>query len=287
MDLTALHIFKTVAEEGGITRAAAKLHRVQSNVTTRVRQLEERLGTRLFLRENRKLVLSPEGKVLLGYADQMLRLSSEAQTALRKGTPRGTLRVGTMESTAATRLPPVLSRYHLAYPDVRIELITGTSGALVAKVAAYELEAAFVADPAQPERFDSQPAFKEELVLIAPKSLAPITSPRQIADHTVIAFGTGCTYRRGLEDWLKRADARPRGVMEFHSYHAIVACVASGAGLAIVPRAVISAVLGRKQVQIYPLPAHIAKAKTVLIWRKGHLSTALEALGRQLTRITR
>jgi len=287
MDLTALHIFKTVAEEGGITRAAAKLHRVQSNVTTRVRQLEERLGTRLFLRENRKLVLSPEGKVLLGYADQMLRLSSEAQTALRKGTPRGTLRVGTMESTAATRLPPVLSRYHLAYPDVRIELITGTSGALVAKVAAYELEAAFVADPAQPERFDSQPAFKEELVLIAPKSLAPITSPRQIADHTVIAFGTGCTYRRRLEDWLKRADARPRGVMEFHSYHAIVACVASGAGLAIVPRAVISAVLGRKQVQIYPLPAHIAKAKTVLIWRKGHLSTALEALGRQLTRIPR
>jgi len=287
MDLTALHIFKTVAEEGGITRAAAKLHRVQSNVTTRVRQLEERLGTRLFLRENRKLVLSPEGKVLLGYADQMLRLSSEAQTALRKGTPRGTLRVGTMESTAATRLPPVLSRYHLAYPDVRIELITGTSGALVAKVAAYELEAAFVADPAQPERFDSQPAFKEELVLIAPKSLAPITSPRQIADHTVIAFGTGCTYRRRLEDWLKRADARPRGVMEFHSYHAIVACVASGAGVAIVPRAVISAVLGRKQVQIYPLPAHIAKAKTVLIWRKGHLSTALEALGRQLTRIPR
>jgi DNA-binding transcriptional LysR family regulator len=284
MDLTALHIFKTVAEEGGITRAAAKLHRVQSNVTTRVRQLEERLGTRLFLRENRKLVLSPEGKVLLGYADQMLRLSSEAQTALRKGAPRGTLRVGTMESTAATRLPPVLSRYHLAYPEVRIELITGTSGALVAKVAAYELEAAFVADPAQPERFHSQPAFDEELVLIAPKSLAPITSPRQIADHTVIAFGTGCTYRRRLEDWLKRADARPRGVMEFHSYHAIVACVASGAGLAIVPRAVIGAVLGRKQVQIYPLPAHIAKTKTVLIWRKGHLSTALAALGQEVRR---
>jgi DNA-binding transcriptional LysR family regulator len=152
----------------------------------------------------------------------------------------------------------------------------------VAKVAAYELEAAFVADPAQPERFDSQPAFNEELVLIAPKSLAPITSPKQIRDHTVIAFGTGCTYRRRLEHWLKRADAKPRGVMEFHSYHAIVACVASGAGVAIVPRAVISAVLGRKQVQIYALPAHIAKAKTVLIWRKGHLSTALEALGRQL-----
>src|SRR6185503_10377560 len=101
MDLIALQIFKAVAEEGSITRAAAKLHRVQSNVTTRVRQLEERLGTQLFTRQNRKLVLSAEGKVLLRYADEMLRLSSEAQAVLRKGTPSGTLRLGTLESTAA------------------------------------------------------------------------------------------------------------------------------------------------------------------------------------------
>lgn len=286
MDLVALQIFKAVAEEGGITRAAAKLHRVQSNVTTRVRQLEERLGARLFLRQNRKLVLSPEGKVLLGYAEQMLRLSSEAQMAVRKGTPQGTLKIGTMESTAATRLPPVLSRYHLAYPEVRIELTTGTSGALVAKVANYEVEAAFVADPAQPERFDSLLAFKEELVLIAPKGLAPIKSPRQIADHTVIAFGTGCTYRKRLEDWLAHGGATPRRVMEFNSYHAIVACVASGAGIAIVPRAVIRTVPGEKQVCPYPLPARIAKAQTLLIWRKGHQSSALEALCKEVGKRT-
>src|SRR5689334_17789732 len=132
MDLVALQIFKAVAEEGGITRAAARLHRVQSNVTTRVRQLEDSLGAKLFLRQNRRLVLSPEGKVLLTYADQMLRLSNEAEAALRQGTPRGTLRIGTMESTAAARLPPVLSRYHRTYPEVRIELVTGTSGMLVA-----------------------------------------------------------------------------------------------------------------------------------------------------------
>src|SRR5688572_18347324 len=127
MDLAELKIFKAVAEQGGITRAATALHRVQSNVTTRVKQLEARLGTKLFLRQNRRLVLSPEGKVLLAYADQLLRLSLEAETLLRDGTPRGTLRIGTMESTAASRLPPILSRYHRTYPDVRIELVTGTA----------------------------------------------------------------------------------------------------------------------------------------------------------------
>src|SRR2546430_12620662 len=125
IDLTALEIFKTVAEQGSITKAAARLHRVQSNVTTRVKHLEERLGAQLFLRQHRRLVLSPQGKRLLAYADRLLHLSSEAEAALRNGMPAGTLQIGALESTAATRLPPVLSRYHRAYPDVRIELVTG------------------------------------------------------------------------------------------------------------------------------------------------------------------
>ena len=111
MDLVALQIFKTVAEAGGITKAAARLHRVQSNITTRVKQLEARLGTRLFHRQKRRLVLSAEGRTLLDYAERLLRLSSEAEAALRNGAPRGVLRIGSLESTAATRLPPVLSRY--------------------------------------------------------------------------------------------------------------------------------------------------------------------------------
>jgi len=84
IDLAALEIFKAVSEHGGITKAATRLHRVPSNVTTRVKQLEERLGTKLFLRRNRRLVLSAEGKRLLGYADRLLHLSSEAEAALQQ-----------------------------------------------------------------------------------------------------------------------------------------------------------------------------------------------------------
>src|SRR5215470_10489555 len=114
IDLSALEIFKAVAEHGGITKAAARLHRVQSNVTTRVKQLEARLGTTLFVRRHRRLILSPDG-------NRLLHLSSEAEAALRNGAPSGTLALGALESTAATRLPPILARYHRAYPDVRID----------------------------------------------------------------------------------------------------------------------------------------------------------------------
>jgi DNA-binding transcriptional LysR family regulator len=284
IDLGALQIFKTVAEEGGITRAAAKLHRVQSNVTTRVKQLETRLGIKLFLRQNRKLVLSPEGKLLLAYADRLLRLSAEAEAALQGDTPRGTFRIGTLESTAAARLSPVLSRYHLAYPEVRIELVTGTTGALITRVLNYEIEAAFVAEPFTATNLDSQPAFNEKLVLIAPKSFPKIKSPKDIDRTTIIAFGAGCTYRRCLEDWLARAKVAPDRVMEFSSYHAIVACVAAGAGVAMVPRSIIRAVPAGNEVAVYPLPADISNASTLLVWRQGHQSNALAAMREELRR---
>jgi len=282
LDLSALQIFKTVAEEGGITRAAAKLHRVQSNVTTRVKQLEAMLGTPLFLRQRRKVVLSPEGKALLGYADRLLRLSSEAQAAVQSGIPRGTLRLGTLESTAASRLPPILSRYHLAHPQVGLELVTGTSGALVAKVLNYEIEAAFVVEPFPAKNLDSHPAFEEQLVLIAPASFPKIKTPADIGRRTVIAFTTGCAYRRRLEDWLGGADVVPDRVMEFGSYHAIVACVSAGAGIAIVPRSVLGAIALKGEVAVCPLPTRVSKARTLLVWRQGHRSTALDAMRAQL-----
>lgn len=278
MDLASLRIFKAVVEQGGITRAAAKLHRVPSNVTTRVKQLEEALGTKLFTRAGRQLALSPQGKVLLTYAEQLLRLSDEAQTVLRDGKPHGTLRIGALESTSGSRLPPLLSRYHLMYPEVQLELVTGTSGALVSRIHKQEIEAAFVAEPFNADGLETMPAFLEQLVLIAPRSSPRIRSPRDVASRTVIAFATGCSYRRRLEAWLGGAKVAPGRVMEFHSYHAIVACVAAGTGIAVVPRSVIHMALGEKDVAITPLPQEIAQARTRLAWIAGHHSVALQAM---------
>jgi DNA-binding transcriptional LysR family regulator len=284
IDLSALEIFKTVAEQGGITKAALRLHRVQSNVTTRVKQLEARLGTKLFLRQRGRLTLSAEGKLLLAYAERLLHLSSEAEAALRNGTPRGTLQIGALESAAATRLPPILSRYHQAYPDVRIELVTGTTGALIGKVMNHEIEAAFVAEPFTAHDLEAEPAFSEELVLITPRSFRRIKTPKDIGHTTLIAFANGCSYRRRLEAWLGDAHVVPEHVMEFASYHAIVACVAAGAGIAIVPRSVIRVSRAEHEVAAHRLPPAVAKARTCFVWRHGHQSIALEAMRAELRR---
>ncbi|MES1264975.1 MAG: LysR family transcriptional regulator, partial [Variovorax sp.] len=161
MDLDSLEIFRTVVAEGGVIRAADKLNRVQSNVTTRIQQLEERLGQKLFHRQGRSLALAPAGHKLLPYAERLLRLADEAESELRSDLPFGTFRLGSLESTAGSRLAPVLSRFHRLYPGVVVELATGTTGALLKRVRAFELEAAFVSEPFAAPELESMPVFDE------------------------------------------------------------------------------------------------------------------------------
>src|SRR5689334_15043694 len=163
MDLADLNIFRTVVREGGITRAARQLNRVQSNVTTRIRQLEQDLDVALFVREGKRLHLSPTGTVLLDYADRLLDLAQEARDAIHDGAPRGPLRLGAMESTAAIRLPEPLSEFHRRYPDVQLDLHSRPIPELTAAVLSGNLDAALVAEPIEDERFDKTPIYDEEL----------------------------------------------------------------------------------------------------------------------------
>ena len=171
LDLAALAIFRAVAQEGSVTRAAERLQRVQSNVTTRVRQLEADVSATLFLREGKRMALTAEGELLLGYADRLLALAEEARQALRPGEPGGRLRLGSMESTAASRLPAPLARLHQQWPAVALDLSTGPTQELLERLRAHALDAAFVAwPPGQPPdaALDTRPVFTEELLLALP-----------------------------------------------------------------------------------------------------------------------
>jgi DNA-binding transcriptional LysR family regulator len=286
MDLSDLHIFKTVAEEGGIARAATKLHRVPSNISTRVKQLEQSVGAQLFVREKQRLFLSPSGEHLLGYADKLLRLSAEALGAVSKAPPRGLLRLGALESTAASRLPRVLAAYHKAYPDVRVELMTGTNDALTAAVLDRRVEAAFVAEVPSSKDLVAERLFRERLVIISSLDHSPIRRPQDVDGDSVIAFPSGCAYRRVLQHWLGSDRVASVRVLELSSYHAIVACVASGTGIALVPESVLDTVQ-HAAVERHALPKVHADVITPLIWRAADQSAALLALRKVVATVAR
>ena len=282
MDLSALNIFRAVVRENGVTRAAAKLNRVQSNVTTRIRQLEETLGTDLFIRDGRRLVLTPAGETLLPYAERLLAFAEEARHAVSEDRPQGRLRLGTMESTAASRLPRVLAAYHQRWPQVTLELTTGVTRALIDSVRAFEVDAAVMARPIEPdtlpaEQFESVPVFEEELTLVTPRGQHPSTMAQASAGLTLIAFERGCAYRSYATRWYEQQGIRPARVLELGSYHAIVACVAAGAGVAVAPRSVLELARLDDEVDLHPM-GEFGRIDTLLVWRKGHFSAALNAM---------
>ena len=277
MDLADLHIFKTVAEEGGILRASRKLHRVQSSITTRVQQLELSVGTQLFVRDKQRLFLSPQGELLLAYADRLLRLAEEAKAAVAGSAPRGALRLGALESTTASRLPQILARLHQGCPELRVELTTGTNDALTAAVADRRLDAAFVAEAPAHADLSHLPLFTERMVLISSLEHRPVRRPGDVAGDSVIAFPNGCAYRRVLERWLGDRSLASVRVLELSSYHAIVACVSSGTGVAVVPESVLDTVQSA-QVARHALPKVHSRVVTPLIWRASDHSPAVMAL---------
>jgi len=274
IDLDSLEIFRAVAQEGGVIRAAQKLNRVQSNVTTRVKQLEQRLGCPLFRRQGRGLVLSPEGERLLAYAQRLFRLADEAEGELCSGRPTGVPRVGSLESTAGSRLAPILSRFHKQYPDVVVELATG---ALVHRVSNFELEAAFVSQPFTAPGLNAMKVFEEELVCITARDVPLVTRASDLAGMTLIAFADGCSYRRCMQDWLSASSAMPARTLEFSSYQAMVACVAAGTGFALVPKSLLAALRSSRDVQQHEVPAKLRRNVTHLVWH-GLASTALAKL---------
>lgn len=124
LDLAAVRSFVTVADVGGVTRAANYLNLTQSAVSMQIKRLEESLGLTLFLRAARKLALSPEGEQLLSYGRRMLALNDEVLARFSNTACCGPIRLGVPHDVVYPAIPGILRRMAQAYPMVQINLVS-------------------------------------------------------------------------------------------------------------------------------------------------------------------
>ena len=270
MELTDLLTFSTVARTGGITRAAEELNTVQSNVTQRVKALEAEIGTALFERHSRGMTLTGAGRRLLPYAQRMAALSREAVLAARDdGEPKGPLAIGSMETTAAVRLPPLLADFHRRYPAVRLSLRTATTADLVAGVLDGSFDGAFVAGPIEHADLTATVAFREDLVLVTArhvKNLAELRAATPESGPTALVFRTGCTYRQRLEQVLTEFGWPSATRFELGTLDGMIGCVAAGMGITLLPRAVV----GRNEsVRVHALDPALSRVETLFVARRA------------------
>src|SRR5690242_15928003 len=276
MESSDLRVFEAVARLGSITGASDELHTVQSNVTARIQAIEDELGVVLFRRHSRGVVLTSAGERLLPYAIQIARLLKDATNLVGdKTTPRGRLEIGSLESTAGVRLPPILSKYRQQFPEVSLFLTTGTTGHLIEEVLARRLDGAFVAGPVERSDIVETQVFTEEMVLVtSPKFRSlkqALQSPR---DVTILVLREGCSYRARLERLLAENGVGAFSQLEFGTIDGIFGCAREGMGITMMPRSVSERASHTGRLGVHALSPEQALVPTMFIRRKDTVASA-------------
>ena len=225
------------------------------------------------------LAQTAAGRRLLPYADNILRMLDEAGRAARDdGRPNGPLIIGSLETTAALRLAPVLSQFVAAFPAVDLVLRTGTTCELVEEVLARRLEGAFVCGPVAHAELDARAVFEEELVLLSAPRVKSLRAAIGAGDTRIVVLRAGCSYRQRLESLLVRRGVQAPRLLEFGTIEAIFKCVAAGLGITLLPRGVVDRMRDKSDVGIHALPKSEALVQTLFIRRHdAYSSSALAA----------
>jgi len=288
MDLIALNTFATVARTGSVSAAANRLHTVQSNVTSRIKMLESEVGTALFERHSRGVTLTDAGQRLLAFADRFSSLQADALAAVRDdGAVHGELRIGVLETTAAIRLPAVLSKYRGQYPNVDLTIKTGTTAELLEATLARRVDVALVVGPIDHPELAAEAVFSEELVLVNARHAPSIAERLSAGPLCAIMFREGCSYRTRLEACLAAMGFPSLKRLEFGTIEGMLGCVAAGLGVSMTPRSVVERCSYRDELRIETHPLARIPVKTLVIRRlDSYPSAALRSFLRVLPRLS-
>lgn len=277
MDAADLRLFEAVVRLGSMSRASEELNTVQSNITTRIRALEQGLGVELLHRTNRGVAPTAAGKRLLPFAAKVARLLADArQAALDNGTPAGSLTLGTLETTAAMRLSRIIARYVATYPDVDLALRTGTTCELIEQVIDGQLDGAFVCGPVKHPALLEEVFFDEELMVLAPPGVKDIESHFKKPNLKIIVLRVGCSYRLILEAALARRGVVGFRVLEFGTLESIFNTVGAGLGITLFPRKLIGSACPEGRLSVHRLDPKETTVQTVFVRRNDtYASSAL------------
>ncbi|MEI4802230.1 LysR family transcriptional regulator [Bacillus sp. NPDC077411] len=239
MELRHLKTFIIVAESGGFTRAGERLGYTQSTITNHIQSLEEVIGSPLFDRLGKKIVLTEVGEHMLSYAQKILALSNEAlESSQMNGKPSGTIRIGANESLMIYRLPVILYEFKKKYPQVHIILQPSESQELHNELKSGKFDFALFTNP---EKLGvdivTRSLVRETIVLVAPPghplTKRKIVTPADLEGEMLLLTEPG-SYRDLLEKWIKEEGISCSRI-HFWSIEAIKQTVMCGLGLSYLP----------------------------------------------------
>jgi LysR family transcriptional regulator, cell division regulator len=270
MNTQDLKIFEAVAANGSFTKAAEVMFTVQSNVTARIKNLEDEFGAELFTRTTRKVQLTSAGETLMQYHKKISHLIDEAKRDIQNaGQIIGSLKVGCIDTTMALKAPEIINLFAEKYPDVELEFKSAMRTALINDVLNYKLDAAFVSAPVNMPELEQIHIKDEQLVILAPAKYTKLTDVTTKHPLTIIVFDQGCIFRARLETWLGSKGIIQYKPIVLNSIEGIINFVESGLGISILPAEIISQYYAGRAINTFAMGKNLGTMTTVLIYRKN------------------
>ncbi|RBP25777.1 MULTISPECIES: LysR family transcriptional regulator [Bacillus] len=264
MDFRDLKIFQTVARVQNITAAARNLNYVQSNVTARIKLLEQELNTLLFYRHARGITLTGDGQIFLKKVNKLLKEFEELQnTFTDDNNPTGLLNIGTVDTVHP--LPTILASYHKQFPNVDISLKTDVSQRLILDILEFKLDGAFVTSPIQDSSLEQYKVSTKTLVLFSNR---PTFDIQDLKNETFLVFSPGCGYRFVLEKWLKDEGILLKKIMEFNMLEMILHSVSLGLGITVLPVTALNFFSNIPNIYWHEIPEQYGKIETTFVRNK-------------------
>jgi LysR family transcriptional regulator for metE and metH len=242
LDIRDLALVREVAGTGSVTRAGARLHLTQSALSHRLRSVESRLGTPLFLRLGKKMVLTAAGERLLATAHRVLDELGRAEDELRVISHRGAglLRLCTQCYTGYHWLPPLLQTFHERHPLVEVQIAVGATYRPVEALLSREIDLAVLTATVRDRRLLIRPLFDDEMLAVVPPG-HPWTrrryiEPSAMATERLLVYNTDRHDSYVFTQILEPAGVEPAHVSKVPLTEAILELVKAGMGVAIMAR---------------------------------------------------
>lgn len=229
MDLPTdvLRTFVTAADSGSYTDAAAIVHRTQSAVSMQIKRLEELLGRCLFIRNGRKMILTPEGQNLLVYARRILQIHDEAVSVMKQPEITGRVRLGAPDDYAEPLLPILLSRFAKTHPLVQVEVTCQPAANMLQLFDSGQLDLLIYSNSDVPKRGET----------ICRDQLVWITSSKHLVHELdtvpLAVYNCGCIYRELAIKSLQGANKNYRIAYSSQNTTGIISAVRSGLAITV------------------------------------------------------
>lgn len=289
MELRQLITFSKITQLKSFMKAAENLGYAQSTITTQIKLLEKELGIKLFEKIGRNMELTSKGLIFLEYAEKIINLANEAKEAIDdKDTPKGTLKIGVVESLCTIKLPELLKDFHLKYPEVEVIIKIGTCTDLQNMLKNNTVDLIFtLGELIKDQDLISCMCYKENMAILASplnklKDKLKLTL-RDIEGESLILTEKGCSYRSVFEAMFHKENLQPHLALEIGSIETIKSFVMNNLGITLLPIMTVEDELSKRNlVKLDLVDCDFNMMTQILYHRNKWLTPAMDAFIEEL-----